>query len=126
MNKLHSLPVVDDDDVFSAIHADNYKRFLACFSNGVDMCKYDSEGYSPLTLACKMGNNEMVKFFIANDVDLSAQDGRGYNALETAAICNFRDICELLYEADKSLVAKSRDLVELSKQNTFTDWISKL
>ena len=68
----------------------------------------------------------MVKFFIEKEVDLSAKDGRGYNALETAAIYNFRDIFELLYEADKTLVGKSGNLVELSKQNTFTDWISKL
>ncbi len=126
MNKLQQLPIVEDQDVFSAIHSDNYKRFLACFSSGVDMCKYDAEGYSPLTLACKMGNNEMVKFFIEKEVDLSNKDGRGYNALETAAIYNFRDICELLCEADKTLVRKSGDLVELSRQNTFTDWISKI
>jgi len=126
MNKLQRLPIAEDVDIFSAIHADNYKRFLACFSNGVDMCKYDSEGYSPLTLACKMGNNEMVKFFIERDVDLASKDGRGYNALETAAIYNFRDICELLCEADKTLVGKSGNLVELSKQNTFTEWVSKL
>jgi ankyrin repeat protein len=129
MNELQQPPIEEDEDVFSAIHADNYKRFLACFSKGVDMCKYDPEGYSPLTLACKMGNNEMVKFFIDNidnNVDLSRKDGRGYNALETAAIYNFRDICELLCKADKTLVSKSGDLVELSKQNSFTDWISKL
>lgn len=126
MNKLQQLPIDEDNDVFSAIHSDNYKRFLACFSKGVDMCKYDAEGYSPLTLACRMGNNEMVKFFIENNVDLSKKDGKGYNALETAAIYNFRDICELLCKADKTLVGKSGDLVELSKQNSFTDWISKL
>ena len=126
MDELQQPPVEEDDDVFSAIHADNYKRFLACFSRGVDMCKYDTEGYSPLTLACRMGNNEMVKFFIENNVDLSKKDGRGYNAIETAAIYNFRDICELLCKADKTLVGKSGDLVELSKQNSFTDWISKL
>jgi len=126
MNKLQQLPIDEDNDVFSAIHSDNYKRFLACFSNGVDMCKYDPEGYSPLTLACKMGNNEMVRFFIERDVDLASKDGRGYNALETAAIYNFRDICELLCEADKTLVGKSGNLVELSKQNTFTEWVSKL
>lgn len=126
MNKLQRLPVVEDNDIFSAIHADNYKRFLACFSNGVDMCKYNPEGYSPLTLACKMGNNEMVKFFIERDVDLASKDGRGYNALETAAIYNFRDICELLCKADKTLVSKSGNLVELSKLHTFTDWISKI
>lgn len=126
MNKLQQPSKEEDNDVFSAIHSDNYKRFLACFSNGVDLCKYDPEGYSPLTLACKMGNNEMVKFFIEKEVDLSSKDGRGYNALETAAIYNFRDICELLCEADKTLVGKSGNLVELSKQNTFTEWVSKL
>lgn len=125
MEKLQELPVDDDNDIFSAIHADNFKRFLGCFSNGVDITKCDSEGYSPLTLACRMGNNEMVKFFITHDADLARKDNRGYNALETAAIFNYRDICELLIKADKSLVSQSKSLVELSKKNTFTDWISK-
>lgn len=126
MNKLQGIRAEEDSDVFSAIHSDNYKRFLACFSIGVDMKKFDAEGYSPLTLACKVGNNEMIKFFIEHEVDLAQKDGRGYNALETAAIYNFRDICELLYEADKSLVKQSASLVELSKQNAFSDWVSKL
>ena len=125
MNKLQELPVDDDIDIFSAIHGDNFKRFLGCFSNGVDITKCDSEGYSPLTLACRMGNNEMVKFFIEHDADLARKDNRGYNALETAAIFNYRDICDMLIKADKTLVSQSRSLVELSKKNTFTDWISK-
>lgn len=116
----------EDTDIFSAIAGDNYKRFLSCFNNEVDLTQCNTQGFSPLTYAVWHGNNEMVKFFIDHDVDLSLKDKRGYNALETAAICHYRDICELLMEADNSLVSSSRPLVELSKENTFEQWVSKL
>ena len=116
----------EDTDIFSAIAGDNYKRFLSCFNNEVDLTQCNTQGFSPLTYAVWHGNNEMVKFFIDHDVDLSLKDKRGYNVLETAAICHYRDICELLMEADNSLVSSSRPLVELSKENTFEQWVSKL
>lgn len=113
----------DDTDVFSSIYGDNWKRFLTCFSNGVQLDKFNEGGYTPLTLACKMGNNEMVKFFIEHEVDLSQRDANGYNSLETAVINHYKDICELLIKADNSLVSASKSLVELAKQNKFINWI---
>lgn len=116
----------EDTDIFSAISGDNYKRFLSCFNNEVDLTQCNTQGFSPLTYAVWHGNNEMVKFFIDHNIDLSLKDKRGYNALETAAICHYRDICELLLEADNSLISSSRPLIELSKENTFEQWVSKL
>lgn len=116
----------DDVDVFSSIYGDNWKRFLVCFSNGVQLDKTNTEGYTPLTLACKMGNNEMVKFFIDHGADLSQRDAKGNNALETAVINHYKDICELLTKADRSLVAVSKSLTELAQQNTFVDWVSNI
>lgn len=68
----------------------------------------------------------MVKFFINHEVDLTLKDKRGYNALETAAIYHYQDICELLMEADNSLISNSRSLVEMSQKNYFTKWVSQL
>lgn len=113
-------------DVFAAISGDNFKSFLTCFSNGVDLSVCNSEGYSPITYAVRSGNNEMVKFFIDHDVDMSMKDNRGYNALETAAICHYRDLCEILIEKDRSLLDESQPLTELAKKNDFTEWVSKI
>ena len=113
-------------DVFAAISGDNFKSFLACFSKGVDLSVCNSEGYSPITYAVRSGNNEMVKFFIDHDVDMSMKDNRGYNALETAAMCHYRDMCEILIEKDRSLLNESQSLTELAKKNDFEEWVSKI
>ena len=123
--RLQQLDREENNDIFSAISGDNYARFLSCFSQGVDLSLCNPEGYTPLTWAAKSGNNEMVKFFIQHEADLSQKDQRGYNALETAAICHYQDICELLIEADRSLIAASQPLEELAKKNTFTQWIAQ-
>ncbi len=125
-SKLQGIESDEDVDIFSAIYGDNWKRFLVCFSNGVDLEKTNLEGYTPLTLACKTGNNEMVKFFIQHEVDLSRRDANGNNALETAVINHYKDICELLIKADNTLASVSRPLVDLAQQNTFVDWVSKI
>ncbi len=114
-----------DTDIFSAIANDNMTRFLNCFSSGVDLTQCNSQGYSPLTYTAKSGNNAMMKFFISHSVDLSMKDNRGYNALETAASCHYQDICELLIDADRELIAKSKPLAEMAKNNNFEKWISK-
>lgn len=124
---LQRIKTVENEDVFSAISGDSYDRFLSCFSEGVDLNICNNEGFSPITWAVYLGNNEMIKFFIKHDVDMSAKDKRGYNALETAAICHYKDICELLIETDRSLIYESRPLAQLASQNNhFIDWVSKL
>ena len=124
-NHLQTLEKTEKSDVFSAISGDNYERFLSCFSNGVDLSVCNQEGYSPITWAVRSGNNEMVKFFINHDADLSMKDKRGYNALETAAMCHYQDMCELLMEADHSLINESQSLAKLAAMNNFTNWVSK-
>lgn len=124
--KMQKLEKTKDTDVFSAISGDNYERFLSCFSDGVDLTVCNPEGYSPITWAVRSGNNEMVKFFINHDTDLSMKDKRGYNALETAAICHYQDMCELLMEADHNLINESQPLSKLATLNYFTNWVSKI
>lgn len=126
ISKIRGVNNEQDADIFSAIANDNMQRFLSCFSAGVDLSKCNQGGYSPLTYTAKCGNNAMMKFFIDHSVDLSRKDDRGYNVLETAVSCHYRDICELLLKADKSLVAKSGSLVEVSRSNNFEKWISTI
>lgn len=127
LSRLQKLSVPNTmTDVFAAISCDNFKSFLECFSKGVDLSVCNQGGYSPITYAVRSGNNEMVKFFIDHDVDMSMKDNRGYNALETAAICHYRDLCEILIEKDRSLLNESRPLTEMAKKNDFEEWISKI
>lgn len=123
--KLQQIEREQDMNIFSAISGDDYGRFLSCFSQGVDLSVCNNGGFSPLTWAVRSGNNEMVKFFITHDADLSMKDKRGYNALETAVMCHYQDICEMLIEADRSLVYESQPLVKLAGMNTFTKWIAQ-
>lgn len=122
--ELQGIDSVVDTDIFSAIIGDNWKRFLSCCSHGVDLTECNANGYSPITLACKQGNNEMIKYFIKHDVDLNRKDNRGYNALETAVMCHYQDICELLIKHDKTLVCRCDSLVEIATKNSFVEWIS--
>lgn len=115
----------ENTNIFDAVISDNINRFYSCFSQGINLEEYNSEGYSPLTWTAKSGNNEMMKFFIKHEADLSLKDKRGYNALETAAIYHYQDICKLLIDADNSLVSQSRSLTELARQNKFENWIAQ-
>ena len=126
INCMQGIRKEQDKDIFSAIANDNMTRFLNCFSSGVDLTKCNSQGYSPLTYTAKNGNNTMMKFFISHGIDLSMKDNRGYNALETAASYHYQDICELLIDADRGLIAKSKPLAEMAKDNNFEKWISKV
>ena len=114
----------EETDVFSAIANDNMNRFLDCFSNGVDLTKCNSQGYSPLTYVAKNSNNAMMRFLIDHEVDLSLKDKNGYNALETAAIYHCQDICELLINADKGLLMELQSLTKLAANDRFENWIS--
>ena len=124
LRALQNIKEEEEADVFSAIANDNMNRFLDCFSNGVDLTKCNSQGYSPLTYVARNSNNAMMKFFIDHEVDLSLKDKNGYNALETAAIYHCQDICDLLIRADKSLVAESQSLTKLAANDRFEKWIS--
>lgn len=125
-SQLKNLEHSDNNDIFSSISADNYRRFLSCFSAGIDLTICNKEGYNPITYAAKYGNNEMIKFFIENDVDFTIKDKNGYNALEVATIHHYKDICGMLIKHDQNLVYESQSLVELAKNDMFINWISQI
>ncbi len=121
--------VATQPNVFDCIRQDDYKRFLNCFEDGVDMSVCNSEGFSPLTLAVQSGNNTMVKFLLDHEADPSMLDKRGYNAFHTAVENQFRDICQILLDNDPELIdsktASGETVGEISKKDTFARWIEK-
>lgn len=116
-------------NVFESIQKEDYKAFLRSFENGVDLAVCNPNGYSPLTLAVQMGNNEMVKFMLDHDADPSIKDRRGYNAFHTAVENQYRDICKMLLDADPDLIAtkteKGETTEELAQKQTFSKWIEQ-
>ena len=114
-------------NVFDCIKKDDYKRFLFCFENGVDLYVCNADGYSPLTLAVHTGNNMMVQFMLDHDADPSIKDKRGYNAFHTAVENQYRDICKMLLDVDPDLIntktASGESVEDLAKKQMFTKWI---
>ena len=123
--RLEGIPQNKENVIFASIAADNIEQFYNCFSNGVDLTICNEQGFSPLTYIARCSNNNMMKFLIDHDVDLTMKDKRGYNALETAAMYHCRDICEMLINTDRSIVDESQPLAELAKNDKFERWITK-
>ena len=114
-------------NVFDCIKRDDYKAFLRCFEEGVDLSKSNVDGYNPLTYAVLYGNNMMVRFMLDHDADPSIKDRRGYNAFHTAVENQYRNICEMLLDNDPDLIDSKTDRGEsvegLAQKQLFTEWI---
>jgi len=116
-------------NIFESINKDNYKLFLHCFEDGVDLTVCNVDGYNPLTLAVHVGNNMMVQFLLDHDADPSIKDKRGYNAFHTAVEDQYRDICKILLDNDPDLIDSKTDsgesVKDLAKKQTFSKWIEQ-
>ncbi|MDE5664339.1 MAG: dynamin family protein [Duncaniella sp.] len=113
-------------DIFSAIASDNVEMFTSCLSEGVDFSICNSTGYNPITYIAHCGNNEMMKYLIDHDVDLSLKDNRGHTAFETAVIDHYKDICELILKKEPEAKNTDVSLRALSSKNTFNDWLKQI
>lgn len=116
-------------NVFECIKKDNYKLFLHCFEEGVDLSVNNADGYNPLTQATHTGNNMMVQFLLDHDADPAIKDKRGYNAFHTAVEDQFRDICKMLLDHDPDLIetktASGETVEALAQKQTFTKWLER-
>ena len=114
-------------NVFDCIKRDDYKAFLRCFEEGVDLSKSNVDGYNPLTYAVLYGNNMMVRFMLDHDADPSIKDRRGYNAFHTAVENQYRNICKMLLDNDPNLIesktARGESVEDLAQKQLFTQWI---
>lgn len=114
-------------NVFDCIKRDDYKAFLRCFEEGVDLNKCNVDGYNPLTFAVLYGNNMMVRFMLDHDADPSIKDRRGYNAFHTAVENQYRNICEMLLDNDPDLIVsrttRGESVEDLAQKQLFTQWI---
>lgn len=114
-------------NVFDCIKRDDYKAFLRCFEEGVDLNKCNADEYNPLTYAVLYGNNMMVRFMLDHDADPSIKDKRGYNAFHTAVENQYRNICKMLLDNAPDLIDSKTDIGEsvedLAQKQPFTQWI---
>ena len=114
-------------NVFDCIKRDDYKAFLRCFEEGVDLGKSNVDEYNPLTYAVLYGNNMMVRFMLDHDADPSIKDKRGYNAFHTAVENQYRNICKMLLDNAPDLIDSKTDIGEsvedLAQKQPFTQWI---
>lgn len=117
-------------DIFAAIYNGNYSEFMDCFTEGVNLSTFSSDGYSPLTYAVKQGAVEMVRFFVTHNADLSALDKNGLNAFHTAVKFGYRNICEMLLKEEPALAqtetADGQNMELIAEQNTFTNWLKSI
>ena len=114
-----------EGSVFDAIGGGDYQLFLRCFDKGVDLASTNSGGYNVLTYVAHVGDTAMTRFLIKHDADLSLTDANGRDALAEAAACHFRDVCEMLIEADSSLAAGRKDeLTQAANNDDFVKWLT--
>ncbi len=114
-----------EGSVFDAIGGGDYQLFLRCFDKGVDLASTNSGGYNVLTYVAHVGDTPMMRFLIKHDADLSLTDANGRDALAEAAACHFRDVCEMLLEADGSLAAGRKDeLTQAANNDDFVKWLT--
>lgn len=125
MRKVPTIKRENSGDIFSAIASDNISRFVDCLSAGVNMSECNTAGFTPQTYVARSGNNQMMRYLIDHGVNLNLADKRGYTPFETAVMCHYQDICEMLLEADKELADTSYPIEELLNANKFTEWINE-
>lgn len=124
--KLVDINVDVNIDIFSAIVLGDYNRFLQCFNDGegVNIGQTNKDGYTPITLAAKEGNSQIIQFYIDNNIDLTICDKRGYNAFETAVINHYQNLCNQMLNNDSSIIdICETSLEKLSSMNKFNQWI---
>ena len=116
-------------NVFDCIKRDDYKAFLRCFEEGVDLNKCNADEYNPLTYAVLYGNNMMVRFMLDHDADPSIKDKRGYNAFHTAVENQYRNICKMWLDNAPDLIDSKTDrgesVEDLAQKQLFTQWIEE-
>lgn len=114
-------------DIFAAISSGNYGKFMDCFTNGVSLCTYSADGFSPLTYAVKEGAVDMIRFFISHNADIAALDKNGYNAFHIAVLYGYRNICEMLLKEEptisSSLSSNGETATQLANKNSFSSWL---
>lgn len=94
--------IISGADVWNTVSNKNYLHAAAGGKNpqvlmrllsfGLDVNKIGFKGVTPLMIAVKYGNHEMVKILLENGADPMIKDGYGYTALDRAKTQEIRDL----------------------------------
>ena len=98
-----------NDDKMTPLHVAVVKRKLEIVKIILDMCAEkkdelldakEKEGNSPFLLAMKIGDEEIIKFFLHNGANVADKNANNTIALHLAALLNKVEIMELVYVTD--------------------------
>jgi ankyrin repeat protein len=87
-----------EKSIFDIARSGSLQELKAAEKKNPDIInKVSKEGYSPLTLSCYSGNNEVAKYLINNVKDINAKSGYG-TPLMAAVVKNKKELVSLLIE----------------------------
>ena len=78
--------------------------------NGANPTLENITGSTPLHLACRRGNTEVVQLLLnTKKVDVNAKDKAGWTPLHSAAGYGYAEVCEMLMDEGADVLALSTD-----------------
>lgn len=97
------LKYIDKIDIFEASAAGKFDMVAYLVYTNPDLIhQYNTEGFTPLALACYFGQYEVARYlaFKGADVNQSLNDGSGIRPIHLAVAANHIDIVRMLIEHD--------------------------
>ena len=71
----------------------------ALIKAGAELNVQDSDGNTPLLLACKNSNEKVVRYLLRSGADAAIQNNKGETAMDLAAGRGFSDAIEMMMDA---------------------------
>lgn len=89
--------------------------------NKADVNLKDSEGVSPLQVACSLGNLEMVKFLVNNKANINNIDKKGDSPLSYAALYHYPKIAKYLLSKKAKVTEKTQANAIMNNKKSMMD-----
>jgi ankyrin repeat protein len=87
---------LSENSLLFAVAEQNLEKVIDCLSKGHDVQDTPLQGCTPLLLAVKLGNPEIVKVFISHGATCCTPDEKGTTMLHHAAVNGFSEIAHCL------------------------------
>ena len=96
--------------LFNAILTGDRKHVKFNIENGADINAKDSNGWSPLYMACDDGKFELVKYLLQNGAEINEKNGlNDWSSLHNAVVWGRLDIVKILHQNGADINTKSID-----------------